>query len=68
MTWEELTPEAADILRSLSAGPRPLPDDPMLQLLLADHLVKGSSEKMQITQQGRRLLGQYVATEIGNHR
>jgi hypothetical protein len=61
MTPQELTPEAAAILKSLSAGPRALEDSPMLQLLLADRPVMDSSEKIQITQQGRRLLGQYVA-------
>jgi hypothetical protein len=65
MTWEELTPEAVSILKSLRGGPRPIEDTPFLQLLLADRLVKGSPDKVQITWLGSRLLAQYVAAEIG---
>jgi hypothetical protein len=65
MTWEELTPEAVGILKTLLRGPRPLADTPLLQLMLADRLVKGSPEKIHITHLGSRLLAQYVAAEIG---
>lgn len=64
MTWEELTPEAVAVLKALLSGPGPLEDTPLLQLLLADRLVKGSPEKVQITQQAGRLLAQYLAAEI----
>jgi hypothetical protein len=62
MRFEEPTPEAVAVLKSLSAGPRALEDSPWL-LMLADWLVKGSPAKIQITQQGQRLLGQYLAAE-----
>jgi hypothetical protein len=65
MTWTELTPEAVAVLKALLGGPRPVEDSPLLQLLLADRLVKGSPERIQITQQGSRLLAHYVAAEIG---
>jgi hypothetical protein len=64
MTWEELTPEAVAVLKALRSGPRAIEDGPLLQLLLADHLVKGSPDKIQMTQLGSRLLGQYLAAEI----
>lgn len=64
MTVEELTPEAAALLRSLVSNPQPLEDSPMLQLLLADRVVMGSPRKVHLTSQGRRLLVAYMATEV----
>lgn len=61
MTVEELTPEAIAILKSLANKPHAVEDSPMLWLLLADRLVKGSPARVHITQQGGSLLARYMA-------
>jgi hypothetical protein len=64
MTVEELTPEAVAILKSLINNPHPVPEGPLLQLLMADRLVMGSPEKVHATGQGSRLLAQFRAREL----
>jgi hypothetical protein len=62
MTVEELTPEAVAILESLINNPHPLPDGPVLQLLMAERLVKGSPHKVYATSQGLQILAEYIVT------
>jgi hypothetical protein len=60
MTVEELTPEAVAILESLINNPHPIPDGPVLQLLIAERLVMGSPDKAYATSQGLQLLAEYI--------
>lgn len=63
MTIEELTPEAAALLRSLIHNPRAIEDSPLLQLLMADRIVMGSPANVHVTGAGKRLLLAYVLAE-----
>lgn len=63
MTFEELTPEAVAILKSLVNAPRPIEDSPTLQLLFADRMVMGSPAKVHSTAQGKRLLARWQAAQ-----
>jgi hypothetical protein len=56
MTVEELTPEAAAILKSLVNKHHAIEDTPLLQLLLADRMIMGSPAKVHATRSGLRLL------------
>jgi hypothetical protein len=59
MTIEELTPEAAGLLRSLVNNSRAIEDSPLLQLLMVDRVTMGSPAKVHITAHGKRLLAAY---------
>jgi hypothetical protein len=61
MTFEELTPEAVALLRSLVNNSRAIEDSPLLQMLMADRVIMGSPAKVHITAHGKRLLAAYEA-------
>ena len=63
MTIDELTPEAIAILKSLVNNPHPIPDPPLLQLVIADRLVTRGPAKVHATGQRLRLLAQYRTRE-----
>lgn len=63
MTIDELTPEAAALLRSLINNPQPVEDNSLVQLLMADRLIMGSVNKAHLTSQGKRLLAAYEAAK-----
>ena len=64
MTFEELTPEAAALLSSLVSRPHAVEEGSLLQLLMADRLVMGSTNKVHVTGLGKRLLMQKMAVEL----
>lgn len=63
MTLDEITPEAAALMRKLINNPSPVEDSALLRLLLADRLVMGSPARVHLTGQGQRLLAAYAARE-----
>jgi len=63
MTVEELTPEAAALLRSLVSNPHAIKDSALLQLLMADRILMGSPAKTHITATGKRLLAAWEAMQ-----
>ena len=59
MTLDEFTPEAVALMAKLRHNPQPVEDSALLQLLLADRILMGSTNMAHLTRSGGRLLAAY---------